>query len=76
MHAFTRDLAAGSAHQETRSVKELMVRPYLPRFLREGDDAELKVVVNNASDKPLSGTLTFDDRRPRHGARACSTSSA
>jgi len=59
-HAFTRDLAAGSAHKETRSVKELMVRPYLPRFLREGDVAELKVVVNNASDKPLSGTLTFD----------------
>ena len=59
-HAFTRDLLAGSAHRETRSVKELMVRPYLPRFLREGDVAELKVVVNNASEKELSGRLTFD----------------
>ncbi len=27
-----------------------MVRPYVPRFLREGDAAELKIVVNNASD--------------------------
>ena len=25
-----------------------MVRPYVPRFLREGDQAEIKVVVNNA----------------------------
>lgn len=59
-HAVTRDLLAGSTHRETRSVKELMVRPYLPRFLREGDAAELKVVVNNASEKELSGRLTFD----------------
>ena len=28
-----------------------MVRPYLPRFLREGDRAELKVVVNNAGER-------------------------
>ena len=32
-----------------------MVRPYLPRFLREGDKAAIKVVVNNASGKPLRG---------------------
>ena len=44
----------------TRSVKDLMVRPYVPRFFREGDSAELKVVVNNAGDKPLSGALTLD----------------
>ena len=37
-----------------------MVRPYLPRFLREGDQAEIKVVVNNASDKELKGALNFD----------------
>lgn len=60
VHAVTRDLRGGSVHKETRSVKELMVRPYLPRFFREGDRADLKVVVNNASTKPLSGTLTFD----------------
>jgi alpha-2-macroglobulin len=67
-HAFTRDLLAGSVHAETRSVKELMVRPYLPRFLREGDLADLKVVVNNASEAPLSGTLRLDVVDPDSGA--------
>jgi alpha-2-macroglobulin len=60
VHAITRDLKAGSITREARSVKELMVRPYLPRFLREGDQAEIKVVVNNASDKELKGALKFD----------------
>jgi uncharacterized protein YfaS (alpha-2-macroglobulin family) len=60
VHAVTRDLKAGSLHREARSVKEVMVRPYLPRFLREGDQAELRVVVNNASDRELEGSLTFD----------------
>ncbi len=59
-HAVTRDLRSGSVQKETKSVKDLMVRPYLPRFLREGDKADLKVVVNNASDKEMKGTLTFD----------------
>ena len=36
------------------------MRPYLPRFLREGDKATLKVVVNNASERELSGKLKFD----------------
>ena len=60
VHALTRDLRGGSLHKETRSVKDLMVRPYVPRFLREGDRAQLKVVVNNAGEQPLSGTLVFD----------------
>jgi uncharacterized protein YfaS (alpha-2-macroglobulin family) len=59
-HALTKDLKSGSVQKETRSVKDLMVRPYLPRFLREGDRADLKVVINNASDKEMKGTLTFD----------------
>ena len=59
-HALTRDLRSGSVRKETRSVKDLMVRPYLPRFLREGDKANVKVVVNNASDKEIKGVLTFD----------------
>jgi len=62
--AITRDLRAGAAQAQTRTVKELMVRPYLPRFLREGDRAEIKIVVNNASDGPLSGDLTFEIEDP------------
>jgi uncharacterized protein YfaS (alpha-2-macroglobulin family) len=60
VHAVTRDLKGGSIHKEAQSVKELMVRPYLPRFLREGDKAELKVVVNNASARELKGRVTLD----------------
>jgi alpha-2-macroglobulin len=63
-HALTRDLRAGSERRETRSVKDLMVRPYLPRFLREGDEAEIKVVVNNASTSTLSGEVTLEIQDP------------
>ncbi|HYN41467.1 MAG TPA: alpha-2-macroglobulin family protein, partial [Thermoanaerobaculia bacterium] len=59
LHAVTKDLRGGSLKKETKSVKELMVRPYVPRFLREGDRAELKVVVNNASEGELKGSLAF-----------------
>src|ERR1019366_6392688 len=67
VHAVTKDLRGGSAEKETRTVKDLMVRPYVPRFLREGDKAEIKVVVNNASAKPLSGTLAFEITDPSTG---------
>jgi uncharacterized protein YfaS (alpha-2-macroglobulin family) len=60
IHAVTRDLLSASLHEETRSFKDLMVRPYLPRFLREGDQAQLKVVVNNASDHELKGDVTLE----------------
>lgn len=60
VHAITHDLRGGSLKRETRSVKELMVRPYVPRFLREGDEAVLSVVVNDAGEKELSGRLTLD----------------
>ncbi|QAT86380.1 large extracellular alpha-helical protein [Corallococcus coralloides] len=60
VHALTRDLRGGSTQRAARSVKELMVRPYLPRFLREGDRAELEVVVNNAGTQPQQGQLTLD----------------
>ncbi|MGE5413212.1 MAG: alpha-2-macroglobulin family protein, partial [Syntrophomonadaceae bacterium] len=72
VHAITRDLKAGSVHRETRSVKDLMVRPYVPRFLRESDRGELEVVVNNASDRPMSGTVALDilDAETNHSALA------
>ena len=64
VHAITRDLKSGSVHRQTQSVKDLMVRPYVPRFLREGDAAQLKVVVNNASDRADVGDGRA--RHPRH----------
>jgi alpha-2-macroglobulin len=67
VHAVTRDLTGGSLTREARSVKDLMTRPYLPRFLREGDLASLKVVVNNASDHDFKGQLTLDVIDPESG---------
>ena len=64
VHAVTKDLRSGSIVQQTRSVKDLMVRPYLPRFLREGDKAALEMVVNNGGKTKLEGTLSFDIQDP------------
>lgn len=60
IHAIAKDLSSASLKREVRTVKELMVRPYLPRFLREGDKASLKVVINNAGEKELAGKLVLD----------------
>ncbi len=60
VHAVTRDWKAGSVRKEAKSVKDLMVRPYVPRFLREADRADLKIVVNDASERDLSGRVTVD----------------
>ncbi|MEP7013237.1 MAG: alpha-2-macroglobulin family protein [Acidobacteriota bacterium] len=63
VHAITRDFRVGSVHAETRSAKSLMVRPYLPRFLREGDQAEIRAVVNfagEAGETPLSGEVRLE----------------
>jgi alpha-2-macroglobulin len=60
VHAVTPDLRAGSLHREARSAKDLLVRPALPRFLREGDRAVLKAVVTNAGTQPLTGEVVLD----------------
>ena len=60
VHAVTRGLDGGSLQKEAQSFKDLMVRPYLPRFLREADQAGIKVVVNNASERELSGQVKLD----------------
>ncbi|MBK8010429.1 MAG: hypothetical protein IPK13_03715 [Deltaproteobacteria bacterium] len=60
VHAVTRDLRGGSAAKTTRTAKELMVRPYLPRFLRENDQAALSVAVDNTSERTLSGSVEID----------------
>ncbi len=62
--ALSRTLASGYAEKNAESVKELMVRPYLPRFLREGDIAQLKVVVNSAGETALAGEATLEITDP------------
>jgi len=59
VHAMTKDLCFMTSKKEVVTRKSLMVRPYVPRFLREGDRADLKVVINNASDQLLQGQATI-----------------
>ncbi|MEO8277791.1 MAG: alpha-2-macroglobulin family protein [Thermoanaerobaculia bacterium] len=58
--ALSKTFASGYVEKNAESVKDLLVRPYLPRFLREGDRADLKVVVNDAGQMPLSGEATLE----------------
>jgi uncharacterized protein YfaS (alpha-2-macroglobulin family) len=60
VHGVTKDLMGGTIEKEARTVKEIMVRPYLPRFFREGDKAELRVMVNNAGEKDLAGEVSLE----------------
>lgn len=62
--AITRGLSGGQLHAHAESAKPLMVRPYLPRFLREGDQAQIEVVLNNATEEALQGTVHFDLEDP------------
>jgi uncharacterized protein YfaS (alpha-2-macroglobulin family) len=60
VHALTRDLKFMTLLKTAETRKELMVRPYLPRFFREGDGAVLKVVVNNAGKETLKGEAAIE----------------
>jgi alpha-2-macroglobulin len=60
VHGVTRELMGGGLEKEALTVKELMVRPYLPRFFREGDRADLRVMVNNAGETNLSGAVSLE----------------
>jgi uncharacterized protein YfaS (alpha-2-macroglobulin family) len=59
IHAMTKDLKFMTQKKETITSKDLMVRPYVPRFFREGDEANLKVVMNNATDQTLDGEVSL-----------------
>lgn len=65
--AFTRDLRAGQAERRLRTAKDLLARPILPRFLREGDTADLRVLVSNAGDAVLSGDVRLELEDPHDG---------
>ncbi len=68
VQAVTRDLRSGTLRKEARSARDLLVRPYLPRFLREGDTARLKVVVTNGGKLPARGEVTLEITDPETGA--------
>lgn len=68
VHALTADFRSGSVEQRVRTVKELQVRPSLPRFLREGDHLRIEILVDNASDEAFDAEVRFDLEDPETGA--------
>ncbi|MFO0969643.1 MAG: alpha-2-macroglobulin family protein, partial [Gemmataceae bacterium] len=63
--AHDKALRSGFLEDSVVTARELMVQPYPPRFLREGDLLEFTVKVTNQSEGPLSGIvrLTLADAR-------------
>lgn len=66
-HALTESYQSGTAQATVETVKDLMVRPYLPRFVREGDRASMKIVAQNAGKKKISVVLTAQIEDPTSG---------
>lgn len=58
--ASTKDMKTGILERTVVTSKPLMVRPNLPRFLRQGDRANIKVEVDNLSEERQEGTVTFE----------------
>jgi len=67
VHALTRDLRGVSKKRQLSTVKELMVRPAVPRFFREGDAATLLITINNAGKSTLEGALRLKLQDPETG---------
>lgn len=59
-NAFTKDLSFGSLREVVKAKKDLMTRIYAPRFLRQGDKAIFKVIIDNASEENLTGDFKFE----------------
>ena len=58
-YAHTRDMRQTVVCREAVARKELMVRPNMPRFVREGDRAILSARISNLSKETLSGNAVL-----------------
>ncbi|MCK5241483.1 hypothetical protein KAR34_03430 [bacterium] len=55
VYAHGRNMEAGHITETIQTKKDFMVRPYLPRFVREQDTLIIKTVIANHSDQALAG---------------------
>lgn len=53
------EMRNGLLTDEAVAQKQMMVQPRMPRFLRQGDKAEISATVANLSDKKLNVTVTM-----------------
>ena len=62
--ANTTDMLYGFIGAEAVAKKDLMVQPNMPRFIREGDAAQISARVINTSDHAISGTVRLQLLNP------------
>lgn len=62
--AHDRQMNAGSLSGEVIAQKKLMIQPNMPRFIREGDRAQMSAVISNSSENDLSGKALLQLIRP------------
>lgn len=60
LHALGKKAQYGQASLDIIASKDLMVKAYLPRFFRQNDQVDLKVMVTNNTKKSLGGKFYFD----------------
>lgn len=60
LFAHGKHLEAGTATHFTQTQKQLMVRPNLPRYFREGNQMVIKAQVQNLSETDLSGNVRIE----------------
>ena len=58
--AHTQDLKIGHIDKYVNTIKELMVTPNVPRFLREGDSVVLSAKISNMSEKKMTGSAKLE----------------
>ena len=58
--AHDHDMNYGSIEAEAVAKKTVMVQPYLPRFLREGDCALIRGNVSNTSERAVKATARLE----------------
>ncbi|HMR17681.1 MAG TPA: MG2 domain-containing protein [Sphingobacterium sp.] len=66
LFAHGKNLEAGSATFFTQTQKQLMVRPNLPRYFREGDRIILKAQIQNISKGKVSGNARIEIINPEN----------
>ncbi len=58
--AHSETLETGQLTKEIVSQKELMVQPFAPRFLRQGDRMEFTAKISNTTDNEITGTVNLE----------------
>lgn len=56
----TKELASAYTTKTAVTQKELMIQPFAPRFLREGDRMEFSAKISNLSGKEITGTSRLE----------------